>query len=261
MPSCQVEKCDNETSQDGHKLCKKHWVMVEQKGMTLRMKNTEYVTATVIGKHFSISNRKVNNYLLELGWIERPPRLNSGWVVSKSGKKKGGMNQSSRDGSSYVTWPSNILTDKGLIHTVSEFTVELGEEKKPVTDYEKKIREARKKLPKAEIHASDGHMVRSIPEQIIDNWLYTRNIPHAYEKLIRNDGEEIYFSDWFLKEGNVYIEYWGMEGYDKYDKRKEKKLEVYRREGLNLIEIHKNDVKIIEDILPRELRKYGIDTY
>ena len=260
MAICQVEKCDTETSEAGHKLCKKHWVM-DRKGMTLKMKNTEYITATAIGKHFSISNRKVNNYLLELGWIERPPRLNSGWVVSKLGKKKGGANQSSRDGSPYVAWPSNIINDKGFIHTVSEFAVDTDTVEKPVSDYATKVREARKRLKPAEIYASDGHVVRSTPELAIDNWLYERNILHAYEKLIQTDGDEIYFSDWYLKEGSVYIEYWGMEGNKRYESTKEKKLELYKKMDHRLIELHKDEYKQLDDIMPRKLRKWGIETY
>lgn len=44
----------------------------------------------------------------------------------------------------------------------------------------------------------------------------------------------------------------------KYLDRKKQKKEIYAREGFNLIELTDEDLKNLDDILPRQLRKFGI---
>ena len=55
----------------------------------------------------------------------------------------------------------------------------------------------------------DGYYVRSRAEVMIDNWLYTNGIAHAHER--KPPTESDVYSDFYIKEGNVYIEFWGME--------------------------------------------------
>jgi len=56
----------------------------------------------------------------------------------------------------------------------------------------------------------------------------------------------------------VYIEYLGLEGEAKYDKRSEIKRELYTKNAFNLIELHPNDINNLDDILPGKLLKYEI---
>jgi hypothetical protein len=87
----------------------------------------------------------------------------------------------------------------------------------------------RKKYP-AEYRTKDGHYVRSKAELSIDDSLYLWGIAHAYEKKLPSTTENVY-SDFHIPSGSgrpkaVYIEYWGMENDEKYNQRKNKKIEI-----------------------------------
>ena len=67
------------------------------------------------------------------------------------------------------------------------------------------------------------------------------------------------YSDFYIKEGNVYIEFWGMESDDKYAKRKAIKQREYSDHEFNLIELDDNDLNNLDDVLPRKMLQYGIN--
>lgn len=89
----------------------------------------------------------------------------------------------------------------------------------------------------------DGHKVRSKDEMIIDNWLYQNNIKHIYEEIVynKNNPSEMFTSDWYLPNVDLYIEYWGVENSKRYDSQKEWKRPRYK--GYNLLELETIDVK------------------
>lgn len=91
---------------------------------------------------------------------------------------------------------------------------------------------------KKRIRTEDGHMVKSSPELIIDNFLFSHKIHHIYEGFIADTN---YKYDFYIPSANLYIEYWGLECYEKYKKRTLDKLEVYKKLGLNLLSIYPND--------------------
>ena len=66
-------------------------------------------------------------------------------------------------------------------------------------------------------------------------------------------GEEEFYCDFYLPDYDLYIEYWGGEGEEQYERRKREKREQYRRHGLKLFEIHKEDDQRLPDILRRLL--------
>lgn len=115
----------------------------------------------------------------------------------------------------------------------------------------------RKQWP-AEHLCDDGHYVRSYSEMLIDNWLYHNGIVHAYEKsvLMNTQPDAIVLADFYIPEGDVYIEFWGLNDDQNYLERKEKKLKLYKENQLNLISLEEGDVKRLNDILPRKLREY-----
>jgi len=94
-----------------------------------------------------------------------------------------------------------------------------------ISDIEVEEKNFRSKFP-AKHRTEDGHWVRSKSELIIDNWLYNKGIVHAYERQVPIE-EELY-CDFFIPEGKVWIEYWGLED-EKYLKRKELKKELYKK--------------------------------
>ena len=101
--------------------------------------------------------------------------------------------------------------------------------------------------------------MRSRAEVIIDDTLYDYGLVHAYEKKIPIE-EEIY-TDFYLPNGKVYIEFWGLENDPKYSERKKKKLEIYQKYDLKLIELTDNDILNLDDHLPKKLLKFGIKVY
>jgi predicted nuclease of restriction endonuclease-like RecB superfamily len=103
----------------------------------------------------------------------------------------------------------------------------------------------------------DGHYVRSYSEVIIDNWLYNNGYVHAYEKSVfmPKNPEETVISDFYLPQGNVYIEFWGLSD-DKYLNRKDVKIKLYEQNNINLINLTEEDIKRLNDILPRLIYKF-----
>ena len=104
--------------------------------------------------------------------------------------------------------------------------------------------------------ANAGYFVRSKAEMLIGNYLYAAGIVHSYERKL--PVEEDFYCDFYLPEKKVYIEYWGWEDDPEYLKRKEKKLAVYQKHDLKLIQLHEKEVQNLDDHLPRLLRQFGI---
>jgi len=149
-------------------------------------------------------------------------------------------------GNEYINWKDKDKIIQAL--TTSEKKV-----------YKKSSNDMRKNFKAPEFRTEDGHYVRSKAEMIIDNWLYNKNITHAYEK--RLPIEENLLSDFYIPLGKVYIEYWGYENQPKYLARKKTKQELYKKYEFNLIELQDKDVQNLDDILPTKLLKFGIRAF
>lgn len=221
------------------------------------------LNATAIGKHFDISSQRLNLLLNELGWIEKTV---AGWGLTKLGKTLGGKQfEHETSGGSYVLWPDTVLQNKDLLEQFHETPKEKQVSKEARAIISKSdtdtVDDFRKKYP-AEYRTKDGHYVRSKAELTIDDSLYLWGIAHAYEKKLSNTTENVY-SDFHIPSGNgrpkaVYIEYWGMENDEKYNQRKNKKIEIYNQLGLSLIQLNDADIKNIEDSLQKYLLQHGI---
>lgn len=222
--------------------------------------DSKYLNATAIGKHFNISSQRLNLILSELGWIEKDL---VGWTITKLGKTVGGRQyEHETSGGSYVLWTDNILTNKDLNEVFNPSPVP-----KEITKQIENISQAeasqtsntfRDKF-EAKHRTKDGHFVRSRAEVIIDDTLYDYGLVHAYEKKVPIE-EELY-TDFYLPNGKVYIEYWGLENDQKYLDRKKKKLEIYKKYDLKLIELNDEDIFSLDDHLPKKLLKFGIKVY
>lgn len=222
------------------------------------------LNATALGKHFSVSSQRMNLILSELGWIQ-PDIL--GWAVTKLGKAVGGREyEHETSGASYVLWPEDILENKGL---VGVFGVTQTEKAIPNTLHQKDAQDFTLATPftgesfrdkfEAKHRTRDGHFVRSRAEVIIDDTLYDYGLVHAYEKKV--PVEEDLYTDFYLPNGKVYIEFWGMEDDPKYAERKKRKLELYEKYELKLIQLHDSDISNLDDHLPKKLLKFGIKVY
>jgi hypothetical protein len=214
----------------------------------------QLVTATTIGRYFQVPPNRINSILSELGWIKRDTI--KGWLVTDLGLKMGGSQTRDRkSGIPYVRWPKTIIDNKILINNILEAKGEevpnTQEQPQNVTQDSMSFRD---KFPPPH-RTQDGHYVRSKSEIIIDNWLYNYKIVHSYERKVPIE-EELY-CDFYIPTGKVYIEYWGLDD-EKYLARKQKKLEIYKRNGLKLIQIGEKDISNLEDILPAKLLEYEV---
>lgn len=228
------------------------------------------INATVIGKHFEISSQRLNLILSELGLIEKD--IAAGWEITKLGKSIGGRQfEHETSGANYVLWPENILQYKRLLEVFKE---SLPEQQIIQKETNHSTAQTQTETPTSNINKDnfrekfeakhrtiDGHYVRSKAEMLIDNWLYQYGLIHAYERKLPID-EDVY-CDFYIPSGNgrpqaVYIEFWGLENDPKYTARKNKKIEIYKREGLSLIELTDADLQNIDDILAKKLRQFKV---
>lgn len=199
------------------------------------------LTPTQIGEKLSKTAKEINEFLSEINFIKK---CNNGWELTDLGKKNGGI-QNNYKGNLSVYWKTEILNNKIFKNAVEPQEVKDKDE----TDFRNKF--------KAEYRTNDGHYVRSRAEVIISNWLFGECIAHAYEK--RVPIEEDVYCDFYIPKGKIYIEFWGYEDDEKYLARKQKKRELYKKYNLNLIEIDNSKINNIDDFLPRELLKFGIN--
>lgn len=217
------------------------------------------ISSKYIAKQFNISPQKVNAVLSELGWIKKALK---GWNLTIQGAAQGGCEvEHSQSGAPYVKWPRTILVSQDLKHTIAELTG--SHQSKDSSSSTPIVTEAiensfRERFP-ATYRATDGHMIRSKAEMLIDNWLYMAEIVHAYERKLPVE-EEIY-CDFYIPTGKVYIEYWGYENDKKYLARKQTKKSIYKKYNFKLIELNDEQVQNLDDTLPRLLLKYGIQSY
>jgi len=215
-----------------------------------------FIGAIKLGKEVNLSGRKINALLNELGWIEKGVK---GWIVTKQGKRVGGMQQENQQsGIPFALWPDTILKNKAFVDTIQQLSGSYPSLKKETQPEEKEELKFREKFP-ATFRTTDGHMVRSKAEMIIDNWLYMAELVHAYER--RLPVEEELYCDFYIPSGRVYIEYWGYDNKKAYLARKEKKLAIYQQYDFNLIELTDNDVANLDDVMPKLLLKFGVKTY
>jgi len=225
----------------------------------------KFLNATAIGKHFNVSSQRLNLILSEFGWIEKDL---AGWTITKLGKNVGGRQfEHEASGGSYVLWPDSILGNKSLVGVFNDTSIEKETSKQVLTTTTAQqqtqtsvstTNNFREKF-EAKHRTKDGHFVRSRAEVIVDDTLYDYGLVHAYEKKVPIE-EELY-TDFYLPNGKVYIEFWGMESDPKYLERKRTKLEIYKKYDLKLIELDDSDIANLDDHLPKKLLKYGIRVY
>ena len=111
---------------------------------------------------------------------------------------------------------------------------------------------------------TDGHIVKSKSETIIDNWLFDHNIPHAYEKKLPIDANESHdlHPDFCLPgygddPDDIYIEYWGYnESNVEYTKSKNYKMKAYKQLKVTVICLQEKDIMDINASMTRKLKFY-----
>lgn len=157
---------------------------------------------------------------------------------------------------------NDIYKDTSLIDRIENDIKDIINKKKPSKDFKPTAFTEQSDSQKSSIiRTIDGHIVKSIGEQIIDDILYNNHICHCYEKDVIELGsdERAIKADWFIPIfGNkgIYIEYWGMDTTD-YIKNKKEKQDLYKNNNIPLIEIEKDDTKDVSGLTSRIIREYN----
>lgn len=224
---------------------------------------TQLITATKLGQVFELSALKINYILAEMGWAKKG-ELNKGWITTEQGLTIGAIqSEDTKSGIPYIRWPESIIKNEGLVNTVADYKGQTLSKRSSYTN-NPDIRAFRERYP-IKYPAIDGHLMRSQAEVLIDNWLYMFEIAHAYERQLPI--KEEFYSTFYIPHGKVYIEYFGCQnnnsyGYDKNcQSRRKDKLEIYQKYNLHLIELKDEDIQKLDEVLPKLLLKYGVQTY
>jgi hypothetical protein len=220
------------------------------------VRKEDTINSTTIGGHFNISAQRVNSILAELGWIEKSNI--GGWHLTKFGSKNGGYEMEAQNGAPFVIWDKSILNNKNVLNSINAATGKKYDENSSTNVEKENNTDEFRQKHEAKYRTQDGHRVRSRAEAMIDDYLYNNGIAHAYERRLPGIEEEV-ISDFYIPQGKVFIEFWGMEENQKYAERKKKKLEIYANENFSLIELNDDDIQNLDDVLPRKLRKFGIN--
>jgi hypothetical protein len=247
---CNYPGCSQPVSRTGHSLCYDHWKQTKRpKSSSSSSTAGRWLTASHIGEQVNLSSQRVNLLLAEIGWIERQ---GPNWVVSSQGQLLGALQRHYPEtGRSYVVWPEHILEHKVLRAAIQTMRGDTSE----IRDATTSDHSFRERFP-ATHRTTDGHLVRSKAEMLIDNWLYMSGIIHAYERQLPI--EEDVYCDFYLPTGKVYIEYWGIENDPTYTARRKTKVGIYQRHNLQLIELTDDHILKLDDVFPKMLLKYKI---
>ena len=118
-----------------------------------------------------------------------------------------------------------------------------------------------KKLNAEYIIAVKGHLVRSVSETIISNFLFKHGIEYKYEKLYPKlvEDRKPYKPDFTLDLAGqkVYFEYFGMDDRD-YKEKQQKKIALQQKYKTNFFYIENARIDQLENILDMKLKNMGL---
>ncbi len=90
-----------------------------------------------------------------------------------------------------------------------------------------------------EFRTKGGEIVKSYGEQVIANYLHGRGIKYEYEKPYQRMDGGINKPDFYLKDYDMYIEYFGMINYEKkYRSNMHLKFKTFDKENMKVIKIY-----------------------
>ena len=215
------------------------------------LESNQRVAASELRRYFpQLHARQINRALAEMGL-----QLHSvlGWELTERGRQLGGQQEESEDsGAYYVTWPHEIV-DHPVIHRELEAQAAIGEGLKDASEPADDLF-----APAAltELVGIDGHALETELELKVCNWLYLAQLAHAHQRAL--PVEEVLYADFYLPVASVYIECWDAEEPAERLTLKLKKKDIYREQGLRVVEINAADGDRLDEALGRPLMEFGI---
>jgi len=214
------------------------------------IESNQRITAAGMRRYYpKLHARQINRALAELG-LQMHSVL--GWELTEQGKRLGGLQEESENsGAFYVAWPHEIV-DHPVIHRELTEQSESGRrEAAPVAGDD-----LFSELGVVELVGVDGHALETVLEQQVCNWLYLAQLAHSHQRAL--PVEEALYADFYLPAARVYIECWEAEEPAERLSVKLRKKEVYRKQGLRVIEINARDGDRLDEVLGRPLMELGI---
>ena len=196
------------------------------------------------------SATRVNQLLLELGWIDKWVK---GWKITDTGLFHGGKQfEVKSSGIPYVKWPKDILDNRSFQYAVDGF-LNKGKGKNNAFSMEGTIA----LWKPGEFRTVDGHFVRSEQEMMIDNWLYLSGIHHAYERRLPLDDND-FIASFYLPVKSIYIDYFSEPKNEVVKQHQQLKKQAYQDHNLSVIFIEPVHFEDLDNYLAKELLKLGI---
>jgi hypothetical protein len=194
--------------------------------------------------------RQINRALAELGF-QRHSII--GWELTDRGKALGGQQEESKNsGAFYVTWPHEMI-DNPVIHR--ELTRQ-SDQGMPAVDSDDNTEPDLFAGAAASCQGIDGHSLGSPLETGVCDWLYLAQLAHAYHRAL--PVEEEVLADFYVPEGNVYIDCWDVDVPALALSAKLRKRELYQTLNLRHIEINAADIERLDEVLGRGLLAFGV---
>ncbi|MCB1844744.1 MAG: hypothetical protein KDI09_17405 [Halioglobus sp.] len=216
------------------------------------IESNQRITADGMCRYYPpLNTRQVNRALAELG-LQRHTLL--GWELTARGRALGGQQESSRNsGALYATWPHDIV-DKAVVHRDLSRLSNI--QHTPPDDIHEPDLFAASDAVGESLKGFDGHSLQSSLQVCVCNWLYFAQLVHAHRRALPTP--EPLYADFYLPQGNVYIDCWESEVPAHELKERLQKRDLYRELDLRNLQIDAADMGQLDEILSSGLLKFDI---
>ncbi len=225
---------------------------LDQHALIAAIESNQRITAAGLCRYFPhLDARQINRALAELG-LQTHSIL--GWELTSRGRALGGLQEESRNsGAFYVTWPHEVIDDVVLHRELSRLALVgvVASEDDPEQDLFGSV-----STRPIDPQGIDGHVLSSTLQAQVCNWLYFAQLAHAHHRAL--PVETALFADFYIPEGNIFIDCWEEQVSPSALSDKLAKREVYRAQQLRHLEVNENDAPRLDDVLGRGLLTYGI---
>ena len=213
--------------------------------------NQRISTASMCRYYPHLGVRHINRALGELG-LQRHTIM--GWELTDYVSRLGGLQAERSVGVFFVTWPHDII-DHPIVHRELDY-----QSRQNCTNFgavvdEPDLFDLATRTKKA-CRGIDGHELASFLQMRVCNWLYLAQLAHAYRRALPT--EESIYADFYVPNGNVYIDCWEADVPAEELSIRLRKKNVYELLALRHLEVNATDMERLDDVLGRGLIALGV---
>lgn len=206
------------------------------------MDDTRMLSAAELASPWQLSPATMHRALAELGWLKRSFH---GWELTALGQQQGGVQlESKQSGMLYVSWPESVNESAALqrlLQSCRDIAQPAGDDL----------------FSKSSGKSLDGHQFDSQGCLQICHWLYLAGVMHACQRAL--PVKQTLYADFYLPRQGVYLEYWDKDEDSSALSARLERMSLYKELSLPLIELHPDDLPHLDEIMPRQLRRYGVE--